>query len=343
MKSKNKIQKPTEAMIKLLKETGSGDPVTAGLAARALAQALQEPLRQGLMDEDIVGGIFAVEPLEPGATAEYSLDLYQQHNDGEYTAYVIPSEGAIPTRSVSSDTLTVQTYTIANAIDWLLRYSRDARWNVIAKAMEVFNNGFVKKINTDAWHVIIAAAAGRTDYLGGAPMVYDAAATVGQFTKRLVSLTKTAMARLAGGNSAVPNLRRLTDVYVSLEALEDIRNWDEDEVDDFTRREIFTATDDGGPLARIYGVNIHPMTEFGVGQEFQTFFDTLSVSMGTSDEEIAIGLDLTSNDSFVMPVREPLSVFDDPALHRRQRQGVYGWTEFGLAVLDPRRCILMSY
>ncbi len=344
MKPKDKVQKPTQAMIDLLKETGSNDSAVASRAMRALAQALQEPLRQGLLNEDIVNGIFSVEQLQPGATAEYSLDLYQQHNDGDYVAYTIPSEGAIPARSVSSDSITVQTYTIANAIDWPLKYSRDARWNVVVRAMEVLNAGFVRKINTDAWHVLIAAAAGRTDYLGGAPMVFDAAASVGQFTKRLVSLMKTTMARLAGGNSSIPNLRRLTDLYVSLEALEDIRNWTGagDGVDDFTLRDIFLAADDGGPLARIYGVNIHPMTEFGVGQEFQNFFNTLGVSMGTSDEEIVIGLDRTANDSFVMPVREPLSVFEDPALHRRQRQGFYGWTEFGLAVLDDRRIILGS-
>jgi len=344
MKPKNKPQKPTQAMIDLLRATASSDTAIANKSMQALAAALQEPLREGLLNGDILDNIFSVEQLQPGATAEYSLDLYQQHMDGQYTAYQIPSEGAIPTRTVSSDSVTIQTYTIANGIDWLLKYARDARWDVVSRVMEVFNAGFVRKINTDGWHALIGAAAGRTDYLGGAPMIFDSAASVGQFTKRLVSLMKTSMARLSGGNSTSANRGRLTDIYMSLEALEDIRNWTtaDDGVDDFTLRDIFLAQDTGGVFASIYGVALHPLYELGVGQEFQNFFDTLGVSMGTSDEEIVVGLDLTKNDSFVMPVREPLQVFDDPTLHRRQRQGVYGWTEFGVAVLDPRRVILGS-
>ncbi len=340
------IKEPTREMIELLKRTGSQNREEALTAMHALAQALQIPLRSALLNGDILKGIFAVEMLDPGATAEYPLDFYQQGNEGDFVAYTIPSEGAIPTRTISGDSVTVTTYDIGNAIDWLLKYSRSARWNIVQRAMEVFEAGFVRKMNTDGFRLLISAGADRTDYLGGAPLVFDSAATPGQFTKRLVSLMKTSMTRLAGGNSASQGRGRLTDLYVSPEALEDIREWDTDEVDDITRREIFTANDDPGtgPLAAIYGVVIHPLTELGVGQEFQTYFDSLPGKvMGTSDEEIVVGLDLQGNDSFVMPVKEPLSVFEDASLHRRRRAGVYGWSEQGMAVLDSRRIILASF
>ena len=343
MKAKDrKIQKPTEQMVELLKQTASNDEKERTVAMKALAAALQVPLREGLLNGDILDNIFTPEPLDPGATAEYPLDLYQQHNDGQYVAYTISSEGAIPTRTVVSDSITVQTYKMGNSIDWLLDYARAARWNVVSRAMEVLQNGFIRKMNTDGWRALISAAAGRTDYLGGAPMVFDSGATAGQFTKRLVSLMKTTMARLAGGNSTTPNRGRLTDLYISEEALEDIREWDQNDVDDFTRRDIFLASDDSGPLAKIYGVNLHPLFELGVGQEFQNFADSIGVTMGTSDEEIVVGLDLSKSDSFVMPVKEPITVFDDPFLHRRGKAGVYAWTNLGFAVLDPRRVILGS-
>ena len=344
MKPKSKVRKaePTTEMIDLLKRTGSTNVSEASRAMTALAAALQVPLRQGLLNGDILEGIFTTEIIAPGATAEYPLDFFQQHNDGDFIAYTIPSEGAIPQRSVTGDIVTVQTYDMGNAIDWPIKYSREARWNIVSRALEVMEAGFVRKMNTDGWRVIIAAGAGRTDYLGGAPMVFDSGASVGQFTKRLVSLMKTTMTRLAGGNSATPNKGRLTDLYISPEALEDIREWDQDDVDDFTRREIFTASDDGGPMGRIYGVNLHPIHELGVGQEYQLFFESLGLSMGASDEEIVVGLDLSSNDSFVMPVKEPLSVFEDPNLHRRRKQGFYAWQELGFAVLDPRRVLLGS-
>ena len=340
---KRKIKKPTPDQIELLRRTGSSDKTEALEAMHSLAQALQVPLRSALLNGDIMGGIFAPEVLDPSATAEYPLDFYQTAQENDYVAYQIPSEGALPLRTITGDAITVQTYDVGNSIDWPLKYAFSARWDIIARAMEVLEAGFVKKMNTDGWRVVIAAGAGRTDYSGGAPLVYDSAAVAGQFTKRLVSLMKTTMTRLAGGNTASAGRGRLTDLYISPEALEDIREWDSDEVDDITRREIFTSVDDGGPMAKIYGVNLHPLDELGVGQEFQTFFATLGVSMATGDEEIVVGLDLSHGDSFVMPVKRPLSIFEDDNLHRRQRAGFYGWQEHGFAALDGRRILLGSF
>lgn len=338
---KRNIRKPTPEQIELLRRTGSADKTEAMEAMHSLAQALQVPLRSALLDGDILGGIFAPEVLDPSATAEYPLDFYQTAQENDYVAYMIPSEGALPQRTITGDAVTINTYDVGNAIDWPLKYATSARWNIVARAMEVLEAGFVKKMNTDGWRVIIAAGAGRTDYSGGAPLVYDSAATAGQFTKRLISLMKTTMTRLGGGNTASTNRSKLTDLYLSPEALEDIREWDRDEVDDDTRNRIFNASDE--VLSSIYGVNLHTLDELGVGQEFQTYFATLGVSMGTSDEEIVIGLDLSHGDSFVMPVKRPLAIFEDDMLHRRQKSGFYGWQEHGFAALDGRRVLLGSF
>ncbi len=340
---RRKIRKPTSEQIELLRRTGSSNKVEAMEAMHSLAQALQVPLRSALLNGDILDGIFTPEILDPSATAEYPLDFYQTAQESDYVAYQIPSVGALPQRTIVGDAVTVSTYDVGNAIDWPLKYSRSARWDIVARAMEVLEAGFVTKMNTDGWRVIIAAGAGRTDFNGGAPLVFDSAATAGQFTKRLISLMKTTMTRLSGGNSESTGRGRLTDVYLSPEALEDIREWDHDEVDDLTRREIFEASETSGPMASIYGVRLHPLDELGVGQEFQTYFATLGVSMGTGDEEIVVGLDLEKNDSFVMPVKRELDIFEDDNLHRRQKAGFYGWQEHGFASLDGRRVLLASF
>jgi len=340
---KRNIRKPTQEQIELLRKTGSSNRAEAMEAMHFLAQALQVPLRSALLDGDILGGIFTPEVLDPSATAEYPLDFYQTAQEGDYAAYMIPSVGALPQRTVCGDAVTIGTYDVGNAIDWPLKYSSSARWNIVARAMEVLEAGFVKKMNTDGWRVIIAAGAGRTDYSGGAPLVYDSAATAGQFTKRLVSLMKTTMTRLGGGNSSSVNRSRLTDLYVSPEALEDIRNWDSDEVDDLTRREILVAGDTSGPAAEIYGVKLHTLDELGENQELQTYFATLGVTMGTSDVEVVVGLDLSHSDTFVMPVKRQLEIFEDDNLHRRQKAGFYGWQEHGFAALDGRRVLLGSF
>ena len=229
----------------------------------------------------------------------------------------------------------VPTFDIGASIDYLLKYARDARWDVVGRAMEVLEASFVKKMNDDGWHTLLAAGVDRNI------VVYDSDAAAGQFTKRLVSLMKTVMRRNGGGNSASNNRGLLTDLYVSPEAMEDIRNWGVDQVDEVTRREIYTAAD--GAINRIFGVNLHDLDELGEGQEYQLFYDnTLSASLPTGDAELVVGLDLRKRDSFIMPIREEVQIFEDETLHRQKRAGFYGWAEQGFAVLDNRRVLLGS-
>jgi len=155
---------------------------------------------------------------------------------------------------------------------------------------------------------------------------------------------KTVMRRNAGGNSGSLNRGKLTDIYLSPEALEDIRNWGLDQVDEVTRREIYQAGDDGSAITRIFGVNLHDMDELGADQEYQNFYvNQLSGTFTGSDVELVVGLDQSSNDSFIMPVKQDVQIFEDDALHRQQRAGFYGWAEIGFAVLDNRRILLGGF
>jgi hypothetical protein len=123
--------------------------------------------------------------------------------------------------------------------------------------------------------------------------------------------------------------------------MEDIRNWGVDIVDEVTRREIYTAAD--GAVNRIFGVNLHDRDELGVGQEYQNFYggaSALNQTVPGSKSEIVVGLDLRKRDSFIMPVRQEVQIFEDDSLHRQKRAGFYGWAELGFAVLDNRRVLL---
>ena len=97
-------------------------------------------------------------------------------------------------------------------------------------------------------------------------------------------------------------------------------------------------------MTRVFGVNLHDLFEFGDGQEYQDYFVTdLGGSIESSDVELVIGLDQSADDSFVMPVKKEVEIYEDPALHRHQRQGYYGWAEIGFGVLDNRRIIAGSF
>jgi hypothetical protein len=332
------MTRPDDKFIDLVKRSGSVDRVEALDAQRELAVALEQPLRKGVLVGDVLGGIFEKMPMEPGAAAEFPLDLLSPGTESEHVAYTNPGHGRIPERAVEGDYVMVPTYTVASSIDYLLRYAREARWDVVGRAMQVLEAGFTKKMNDDGWHTLLAAGVDRNI------LVYDGDAANGQFTKRLISLLKTVMRRNAGGNTGSISRGAMTDLYTSPEAIEDIRNWGIDQVDEVTRREIYNSSDDGAPLTRVFGVNLHDIDELGEGQEYQLFFSNqLGGSTNGSDPELVVGLDLSANDSFIMPIKQEVQVYEDASLHRQQRAGFYGWAEIGFAVLDNRRVLLGSF
>jgi len=323
-------------LAQLLRDSANPNQQVAMAAFEQLAAtALIEPLRNAILPGDIVSDIFQRVDLEPDAMPEFPLDLIAPGTEKDYVAYTVPNAGRIPERHVEGDYVMVPTYQIGNAIDWLLRYARHARWDIVARAMEVFEMGFTKKKNDDGWHTLMACGVDRNI------IVYDGNASAGQFTKRLISLAKVVMRRNGGGNSASTNRRRLTDLYASPESLEDVRNWGMDQADQFTLREIFLSDDN--VLRQIFGVNLHAIDELGQNQEYQNFFSNqLSGALASGDIELVVGLDQTKQ-TFYNPVKMDIELFQDPTLHRQQRAGVYGWAELGWGALDSRDVLLMSY
>ena len=335
MSAKTERFQPTPELTDLLQRSGSVNREVALAANAEFAKALELPLRRGVLSGDILDGIFEPIQLAQSATPEFPLDFLSPGTEKDFVAYTIPNHGYIPERHVEGDYVMVPTYDVGASIDYLLKYARDARWDVVGRAMEVLEASFVKKMNDDGWHTLLAAAVDRNI------VVYDSDANTSQFTKRLVSLMKTVMRRNGGGNSTSTNRGLLTDLYVSPEAMEDIRNWGIDQIDEVTRREIYTAVD--GSINRIFGVNLHDLDELGVGQQYQLFYSsTLGAALPSGDTEIVVGLDLRKRDSFIMPIRQEVQIFEDETLHRQKRAGFYGWAELGFAVLDNRRVLVGS-
>ena len=333
----NRKFEPTPELTDLLVKSGSLQKEEALTANHEFAKALELPLRQGVLSGNILDDIFEPIALAQSATPEFPLDFLAPGTEKDFVAYTIPNHGYIPQKHVEGDYVMVPTYDIGASIDYLLKYARDARWDVVGRAMEVLESQFVKKMNDDGWHTLLAAGVDRNIF------VYDSDSNDGQFSKRLVSLMKTVMRRNGGGNSASNNRGMLTDLYVSPEAMEDIRNWGLDQIDEVTRREIYTAGD--GTLNRVFGINLHDRDELGEGQQYQLFYSNVLGGSLPGDEtfqksELVVGLDLRKRDSFIMPVRQEVQIFEDDTLHRQKRAGFYGWAEQGFAVLDNRRVLL---
>jgi len=205
--------RPTKEMDALLRASGSAQREVALSAQHDLAVALQAPIRMGIMNGDITGGIYERVSLAPGTSPEFPLDFLAPGTEKDFVAYTLPNHGRIPERNIEGDYVMVPTFDIGASIDYLLKYARDARWDIVGRAMQVLEASFVKKINDDAWHTLLAAGVDRNI------VVYDADAAAGQFTKRVVSLMKTVMRRNGGGNSTSINRGKLTDLYLSPEGM----------------------------------------------------------------------------------------------------------------------------
>lgn len=330
-----------ECASNLLKATASDDGLKAQAAMQELAKAFDMPVRSGVMACDIIKDIFYPVPILDGSSARFPVDFMQSGTEGDYVAYTVAGCGFIPHRLIEGDYVDIPHYKIANSIDWCVDYAEDARWDVVSAAVSRYQGGFVKKLNDDGWHVLMAAGYGR------GTIVVDSSATQGYLSRRLISAMKVAMARNGGGNSTCANRGRLTDFYLSPEALEDMRNWNLDEIDDASRGTLTMDEGDESGVVRVFGVNFHPLHELGEDQEYQLFYenelgkDDVNNGMPTNKVELVVGLDLTNRQtSFVMPVKSPLRTYSDPTLLRQQRQGVFGTMRVGFGALDNRRVLL---
>ena len=330
--------KEQKLILDQFKLVGSSNATEAAEAALLFSQAIETPLRQVILSgENGIDAIYTSEDRTDNQRIEYPLDLLTPGQERDFVAYVYPGEGRIPERRVTGDYLMVPDFEIANSIDIRRSTVRDARWNVVARAMEILESGFRQKKNDDGWQTLIAAAKDR------GLLVFDPNAAVGQFTPRAVTIMQNVMRRNGGGNSGSKNRSRLTDIYMSPEAHTDIRSWSLTEVPDEVRKNIYYAAEGNPDLINVFGTKLHATDEFGEGQEYQTYYGTtLGGSMAASDVEIMIGLDLQRSDSFMMPIRENLTINEDPGVRRRGLVSWYGTMSLGFAVLDSRRVMLGS-
>ncbi len=329
----------------LLRDSVSSDPIVAATANQALKAAITAPLKSGILYGDIVSGIFSMERFEPGTPIEYSLDIIGPADVKYHVAYTTPDTGFVPHRTVEGNYVAVKTFMVRSSVDWSREMARYSRWNIIARALQVMEAGFVRKRNNDGWHNLLAAAVDRNISIS------DTSIAAGLFGKRVVALAQTVMRRNAGGNSTSTDKGQLTHIGISPESLQDVRSWDLTQVDDITRREIFLSADEVRPIARIFGVTLIDIDELGVGQEYQLYYNnTLGATTPNSKLEIALGLDLSQGaggNSFFMPwvAREngqAIQMFDAPELIRHGRAGYWAETKYGVATLDNRKVIIIG-
>lgn len=341
-----------EQLRELFKATASGDPE----AGKAIAAAINVPILQLVRDMSVARQLFAVEQLEPGAQASYPIA-----DDFEAPIFILPKLGYVPNNYIEApgEEVYLPIFTVGTSFDWSLKYARDGRVDIANRSMRNAARGIVDYEEESAWRLIAPAATQAfpgKGLLGArpAPIVEITGGTAAGFlSKELINQMIIKMER---------NRRVLTDVYCSPEDLGDTREWGESEIDETTRREIYISAGTN----QVFNVKLHKLHQLGAtgkyninsndstygifrvgsGGKFNDYEPTHANKINSNGEVVTLGetqlygFDLTANDSMVMPVKADLQFWDDPALHRRQKQGFYGWEEIGMAILDTRMLVM---
>ncbi len=324
----------TEKEASLLKACGSLNPTESATAQAELTKAMAEEfVKSAFLDGDLISGLYTDVQLDEDVPAEFILDLIQPGTEREYIAYYLPDTGYVPERSVNMNKVLVPTIAVSSSINCPLKFLRQKRVDILGRMMEALEAGFVMRDNLEGFTVLMSA--------GSAHATVEASVTDGTFDLASLRAMKLAMRRANGGNSTSINRNKMTDMYLSPEASEDIRQLAHDVADDFTRKKIADLADMDGFLFQ--GVNFRIIDELGDGQLFQKVWtDVLGKTLSDNSTELLIGLNLAPSNkkNFVKPKRRGLEMYEDPTLHRRQEFGWYSWKERGFGILDTRGIII---
>lgn len=221
-------------------------------------------------------------------------------------AFVAPTIGGPVQRLVELDEIYVPPLMIDGAVEFLMRYAEDARYNVGETATNDLKNRIIAKEEFVGWRTVKAAISGvnaaQTIYTGGASSLGN---LFGDLT-------------LSGLNRMLTKMdqqqRRLTDVYLSPLRYGNIRDWTSTQIDYLTQREIYKMA---GPMnGQVYDVALHKVydpTFLGDGEVFG--FDTRTFG--------------------VMPIITPLTTYQNPVSILEWKVGILAREEIGFAVMDP--------
>jgi len=340
-------------MKELFKATAALETDEGKVAFKEFCAAIKVPILQEIKYQSTVRELFAEEILEPGAQAVYPVA-----DDFELPVWVLPGLGYVAQNFIEGvgEDVYVPTFTIDTSADWKLQYARESRIDIAARAARKAAGAIAEYEEESGWRVIVPAGATNFAATGLLPArsaaVFEVAAAgsgAGYLSKELINQMIVGFQRVG---------RTLTDLWVAPEDAADIREWTETDIDPVTRREIFQAAGMGS----IWNIQLHVLPHLGAPGKFNINGSTSSYGIfkadvagdyhdyhldnpGVVDANGAVttagetqiwGFDMTANDSLVMPIKQEFEVWDDPTLHRRQKQGFYGWEVVGFACLDSR-------
>lgn len=351
----NKIEmKATPEQIELIKLTGHKDRSKAWPAMEAFAATLGPVVLVVLDKLSTVRDIYTIENFAENDNAEYPLDLFFNEKDNDIRVHYQSRPGGTPVSHMQDlQTVIVPTNIFQGEVDWQNKFARFGRLDIIARYIHKLSQAMLRKEELNGWSVILdSLAKGNTN---GQAHVTQSTTTDGVLhldgLNQLLTLSKRINTAIDGG-SAANAPQGCTDLYMSIEAMQDVRAMSYNPVNvrgaivaapaagdssislpSDMREEILK----GGGMPMLMGLTLHEMNEFGLNFAYNVLFKQFYTGSFTqASQEIIVGIDRT-RDSAVMPIKGNLEVQNDIFMTRSDRSGVIATIDEGWAVLDNRQ------
>jgi hypothetical protein len=349
----------TPEQAELLRALGSKDPKVSSEAASALAGYIGPIIQEVIQQASTTGLIYRDLNFNEDDNPSLPLDLYYDKDVGYIQTWSQQIAGGLPTSEVQGGKeMKISTFKINSAVSFLKKYARRARFDVLNSALGRMSQDVLIKQEINGWSVVLKALAEAATK--GQDHIISST-TAGRFQiddlNRLMTLVKRINQSFADGTAVNVGARRLTDIVVSPEVIQDIRAFAYNPLNTTATPDTAESTALGLPdsirtqiynsagITSIYNVNVIELSEFGVGQKFNTLFDGFyngsSPTFNGSTQEIIVGLDM-SRDSFVRAIatQEGNATFvvqpDDQFVAREDKTGFYGEQEVGYVCIDAR-------
>tara|TARA_R110000772_G_scaffold38028_2_gene89966 strand:- start:1094 stop:2221 length:1128 start_codon:yes stop_codon:yes gene_type:complete len=360
--------KRTPEQLELIKAMASKNRSVAYEAQVALAQFIGPVIAEVINNAPVLSNLFTSLQFNSEDNPSIPLDLYYDVTDEDYVqVYSNSVAGGLPQNQVvpTVSELKVATYSLDTAVSFDRRYAAKSRMDVVSKTFTRMAQEILLKQERTSANLIMGAVAQATT--NGKDHVFRAT-TDGSFLLDDFNNMITRAKRInTAWNKGTPEggRRGITDIMVSPEAVKALREMSYNPVNTKTvgtgndlaapeslRESVYNA---GGGLPDFYGVSIMEVNELGVGQKFNTIFDTIAGTTQYADangnnsavfddasDEILLGLD-RGRDALVKAIavdEENGSEFqltaDDQYSIRQNKIGFFGGIEEGRMVLDNR-------
>lgn len=357
----------TPEQIAMIRDMVGKDRAKVEASREAFAAAITPVVQEVILNASTLGGIYRDLPFDQNTEASIPLDTYFDEAAGLFTIWSQNSPGGLPsnfTHSVAE--LKVQTYTLETAVSFAKKYAEQSRLDVIAKAMTRMANEMLLKQESNGWIVLLKALANATTK-GKQHVFKTETANVLNLHdfNTLITRSKRINASYDNGTPDSSQARGVTDIYLSPEAMEQIRALAYNPVNtrqatsgttsipatEALRNQVFSS----GGVSELYGKAFHEINELGSTYKYNRLFalqagstayteadGSNSGTFSDASDEILVGFD-ASRDALFRPVEtnadsqgQLVVTPDDQFPMRAKKFGFVAEVTEGRVVVDAR-------